>query len=68
MSCLVVCFWNVKCYKYKSELAAAGLIIVLRGFCNMLHDLRTLKHTILVLFMPLVITLYCNKDSDLALK
>lgn len=60
--------WNVKCYKYKSELAAAGLVNVFRGFCNTLYDLSALKRTILELFLPLVSSLYRNKDSDLGLK
>lgn len=52
---------NVKCYECKSELATAGLLNVLRGFCNTVYDLSPLICTVWVLFMPLVISLYCNK-------
>lgn len=59
--------WNVKCYECKSELAAAGLVNVLRGFCNTLYDLSPLMCTVLVLFLPLVISLYCYKSFYLSL-
>lgn len=52
---------NVKCYECKSELATAGLLNVLRGFCNTVYDLSPLICTVWVLFLPLVISLYCNK-------